>query len=584
MHTFLGAPADITMYKESERLELRKDKLSFELHCDHFPDAVNSNHLEGLQRTVDCAEEFRKQKLDPARHPYSFAPLFGLPVLREVLQILYNNDSISVSVQLNSNNQMTHLAIAFPWGEAGIDYATIASEPAPGITASSARAIIISQLLVGLLNALMHATRVWYDSPPRYVREGTDGELYLFIADRSAFSECRLTGQPERPESLSDLKATPLRRVSSEALRCYKTFLDALEERIKVRLLDFFRRCSQLTDEWFQSRCSFSVNRPFSFFQPIGMEQPNRPYKAQRFTGIYIPELWHIPLREWGEITKSYGKGQVAREDFLEKCEYVNPVEQILSHFDSLINSLPFWTPDDTGKAPAVAPPKNKQWKERPRDSLTLSLKELTFGLLNETPAIPNTWLHLSSHALKTDSSMDYDLSSDPSILNTLLSSKQMTLEIPSRLTEELGFSQLTATKTQPRFRDEPVWEIQVTDGKKQTPATCLSQGQRKILRILCYAHSGYNLLLENPEAFLHPSLQKELLAHMLELYKDDRRNFWIETHSTEMIEQIQRLLDTGKLAVERVNVLLAERSEGDIMGQARIRPLDEEPEERGVQ
>jgi predicted ATPase len=87
--------------------------------------------------------------------------------------------------------------------------------------------------------------------------------------------------------------------------------------------------------------------------------------------------------------------------------------------------------------------------------------------------------------------------------------------------------------------------------GCKYSDGLMAGAGKSRLSHILQIAHSlpnGGLLLLEHPDAFLHPSLQADLADILIDLLlADDKLQIVVETHSEHFVTRVQRRIAEGK-------------------------------------
>ena len=110
--------------------------------------------------------------------------------------------------------------------------------------------------------------------------------------------------------------------------------------------------------------------------------------------------------------------------------------------------------------------------------------------------------------------------------------------------------------------------------GGPEVPLTDVGFGVSQVLPvlILCYyAPEGSILILEQPEAHLHPKVQSELADVLIDVVKNRHIQIILESHSEYLLSRLQRRIAEKKIAATDTALYFCEIKDGT----SKIEPLD---------
>jgi energy-coupling factor transporter ATP-binding protein EcfA2 len=155
-------------------------------------------------------------------------------------------------------------------------------------------------------------------------------------------------------------------------------------------------------------------------------------------------------------------------------------------------------------------------------------------------------------------------------LTNLLAANAKLRAQISERLKSliELGIEFETAS-----LRRVKVWATSAKSGVPETLFVNEGSGANQLPFILvpiALAQPGEAVLLSEPEAHLHPSMQSAMTAMLLRASKERALQFFVETHSEHILHRLLHAVANGELALNELTVHYFENKNG----KAEVRKL----------
>ncbi len=102
----------------------------------------------------------------------------------------------------------------------------------------------------------------------------------------------------------------------------------------------------------------------------------------------------------------------------------------------------------------------------------------------------------------------------------------------------------------------------------RETPVSIVNEGfgvnQLAYLLTVALYDKAKIVLIEEPEIHLHPSMVRKLVHAMVDIVSNDDRRFVISTHSETFVVALLAQIAAGKIGVDDVSFILAEKEDGE--------------------
>ena len=113
-----------------------------------------------------------------------------------------------------------------------------------------------------------------------------------------------------------------------------------------------------------------------------------------------------------------------------------------------------------------------------------------------------------------------------------------------------------------------PVFSVDVTPKNRGTPNSIVNEGfglnQLLYLLTICLNPNYKVVAIEEPEIHLHPSMVRSLAKTLADIPLQEDRRLLVSTHSEAFVVALLSQIASGKLQVENVSFLLAEKQNGE--------------------
>ena len=153
--------------------------------------------------------------------------------------------------------------------------------------------------------------------------------------------------------------------------------------------------------------------------------------------------------------------------------------------------------------------------------------------------------------------------------ISALLSGRIQLLSIEKQILEWLQrLDLIDAYRLQPDFNTKNSYDVRVTKhkGGPEVRLTDVGFGVSQVLPvlILCYyAPEGSILILEQPEAHLHPKVQSELADVLVDVVKNRNVQIILESHSEHLLHRLTRRIAEEEISTEDMMLYSCQINEG---------------------
>ncbi|MCD8206412.1 MAG: AAA family ATPase [Bacteroidales bacterium] len=200
--------------------------------------------------------------------------------------------------------------------------------------------------------------------------------------------------------------------------------------------------------------------------------------------------------------------------------------------------------------------------KDAPDDSIARSLGAVSdiqdLQMLKSTRYVSAGRLGPQNFAIRKDKLIDDDLGVDGENVINVLSRMGIDFidEVERTLSEILGGAAIRIS-----FRDEGRIELYLNskDGNTTYRPVNVGFGYSYVLPVVVAAHLAERnslLIVENPEAHLHPGAQSRIMKFLIEVSKQKNLQLIIETHSDHVVNGLRIAMKEGVLNVRDGHIL----------------------------